>query len=96
MVISYVPLAQDCALSYGNKDLKFRNNTDAPIYIEAFMQGDKVVARIYGHETRPANQKLVFETTYIERVEYGPQYSLRRAMATFALCLIFIFPFIMR
>ena len=37
MVISYVPLAQDCALSYGNKDLKFRNNTDAPVYIEAFM-----------------------------------------------------------
>ena len=35
MVISYVPLAQDCALYYGGKDLKFKNNTDAPIYIEA-------------------------------------------------------------
>lgn len=80
MVISYVPLAQDCALYYGGKDLKFRNNTDAPIYIEAFMQGNKVVARIYGHETRPANRKLVFETTYVERVEYGPEYSLRSDM----------------
>ncbi len=77
MVINYVHLAQDCALYYGGKDLKFRNNTDAPIYIEAFMQGNKVVARIYGHETRPANRKLVFETTYVERVEYGPKYSLR-------------------
>ena len=77
MVISYVPLAQDCALYYGGKDLKFKNNTDAPVYIEAFMKGDKVVARIYGHETRPANRKLVFETTYVERVEYGPKYSLR-------------------
>lgn len=76
MVISYVPFAQDCALAWDYKDLKFRNNTDAPIYLETFVEGNRVVARIYGHETRPANRSLVFETTVTKREIYGPRYWL--------------------
>ncbi|MBP3729720.1 MAG: hypothetical protein J6H18_05605, partial [Lachnospiraceae bacterium] len=36
----------------------------------------QVVCRVYGHETRPSNRSIVFETTYVTRQLYGPEYRL--------------------
>ena len=64
MVVSYVPAAQDAAISAGYKDLKFRNNTEAPVYIEGYTKGGSVTFVIYGLETRAQGRtvKYISET----------------------------------
>ena len=65
MAVGYVPLSQDSAIASGYKDLKFKNNTESPIYVEGYISGGKVTFTIYGEETRPAGRKVSFvsETT---------------------------------
>lgn len=63
MVVSYVDLSADAAISGTSKDFKFTNSTDYPIYIAGSTSEDKKITfTIYGKETRPANRKLSFET----------------------------------
>lgn len=52
----------DAAIAEGLKDLKFVNNTDAPIYIEASADGSTLHFAIYGHETRDPNRTVRYES----------------------------------
>lgn len=66
MSVGYVPLSQDAALAGTWKDLKFKNNTDTPVYVEGIYDGNgKITFNIYGVETRSANRRIeyVSETT---------------------------------
>lgn len=65
MVVGYVDPSADAAIAGTYKDLKFTNNTDAPIYIEGVADGATVQFTIYGEETRPSNREVSFvsETT---------------------------------
>ena len=66
MIVSYVDLSSDAAISGTSKDFKFTNNTDYPIYIEGYTTEDKqVVFNIYGVETRPSNRKVSYESEKI-------------------------------
>ncbi len=66
MIVSYVDLSSDAAISGTSKDFKFTNNTDNPIYIEGYTTDDKqVVFNIYGVETRPSNRKVSYESEKI-------------------------------
>lgn len=68
MTISYVDLSRDAAIAGTYKDLKFRNNTDAPIVIEAYTKNRKITFNIWGHETRDrVNRKVVYETKIISK-----------------------------
>ncbi len=62
MLVDYVPASADAAYSEGLKNLEFTNNTDAPIYISAYTDGATITFTIYGHETRPANREVSFES----------------------------------
>ena len=64
MAVNYVPASMDAAIEEGTKDLKFRNNTDAAIYIEGTIDQDSGVISftIYGHETRDAARAISFES----------------------------------
>ena len=42
------------------KDLKFRNDTDTPIYVEGIYTAGKITFNIYGEETRPSNRTIEF------------------------------------
>ncbi|MBO5371679.1 MAG: VanW family protein [Lachnospiraceae bacterium] len=64
MIVSYVEPSMDAAIAGTSKDLKFTNNTDAPIYIEGYTVSSKVYFNIYGEETRPENR----EVSYISEV----------------------------
>lgn len=64
MIVTYVPPSQDAAIAGDYKDLKFINNQDAPIYIEAVIVGKNVTFNIYGEETRAANR----EVSYVSEV----------------------------
>lgn len=66
MIVSYVDLSSDAAISGTSKDFKFTNDTEYPIYIEGYTTSDKqVVFNIYGVETRPDNRKVSYESKKI-------------------------------
>lgn len=70
MVVTYVDLSADAAISGTEKDFKFTNNTDYPIYIAGSTTEDKQITfTIYGKETRPENRSLSFETEKISETE---------------------------
>lgn len=60
MSVGYVPLSMDAALAGTWKDLKFRNDTDTPIYVEGIYTAGKITFNIYGEETRPSNRTIEF------------------------------------
>lgn len=66
MNVSYVPLAADAAMAGTYKNLKFKNNTDAPIYIEGSTYNRNITFTIYGQETRPSNRKIQFRSETLE------------------------------
>ena len=70
MIVSYVDMSADAAISGTAKDFKFTNSLENPIFIEGYTTDDKqVVFNIYGVETRPANRTISFESVELERTE---------------------------
>ena len=70
MIVNYVDMSADAAISGTAKDFKFTNNLENPIFIEGYTTDDKqVVFNIYGVETRPANRTISFESVELERTE---------------------------
>lgn len=65
MTVSYVDLARDAAIAGTYKNLKFKNNTEYPILIQGFTKGRNITFTIWGHETRPDNRKVRFETVVL-------------------------------
>jgi vancomycin resistance protein YoaR len=49
LAVAYAPLGRDATVAYGIQDLKFRNNTEQPIYIRAVTSGGKLTINIYGN-----------------------------------------------
>lgn len=64
MEVSYVPESMDAAIATGVKDMKFQNNTDAPIYIEGYCKDGNMYFNVFGDDTREAGRKV----TYISEV----------------------------
>lgn len=74
MIVSYVEPSMDAAISGEYKDLKFKNNTDAPIYIEGYTDGGIIGFNIYGEETRDANREVSFVSETTGETDPGVQY----------------------
>ena len=64
MTVGYVPLGRDAAVAGDYKDLKFRNDTEYPVYLEAYARDGKVVCNLYGHEIHDAGHKVDFEMVF--------------------------------
>ena len=71
LTVSYVKLGMDAAIAGDYMDFKFTNDTEYPIYIEGYAGGGSISFAVYGHETRPANRTISFETKIIETYEPG-------------------------
>ncbi len=70
MTISYVDLSRDAAIAGTYKDLKFKNNTDVPILIQATTQGRSITFNIWGKETRDTkNRKVEFVTVVLSETK---------------------------
>ena len=66
MMVAYVQASADAAIAGTYKDFKFKNSTDAPIYIEGYTTSDKqIVFTIYGQETRPENRTIKYTNKII-------------------------------
>lgn len=72
MIVAYVKPSMDAAISDGCKDLKFKNNTENPIYLEAYTANRSIYFKIYGKETRDVeNRKVTYESEVLEKIEPG-------------------------
>lgn len=60
MLVTYVPPGLDAAVAPGVKDLKFRNNLNYPIYLEAYIANGMITVNVWGVEERPANRKVSY------------------------------------
>jgi vancomycin resistance protein YoaR len=69
MTVAYVKESMDAAIAEGYKDLKFKNNTDAPIYIEGYTKGGKITFNVYGRETRSADRKVTYVNEIVSKTE---------------------------
>lgn len=68
MSVDYVDLARDAAIAGSWKDLKFKNNTAYPIYIEGIVNGGIITFNVYGHETRDvAHRKVELSSVVLSR-----------------------------
>jgi vancomycin resistance protein YoaR len=68
MTISYVDLARDAAIAGTSKDFKFKNDTNAPILIEASTKNRTITFTIWGHEKRDTeNRQIKFESEIISK-----------------------------
>lgn len=66
MVVSYLQPGRDATIAAGSdKDLKFTNNLDNPIYIGSYSDGVEVKFTVYGVETRPENRKIDYPVTVV-------------------------------
>lgn len=62
MIVNYVDPSADAAISGTQKDFKFVNNFDYPIFIEGYTKDKKITFNIYGVETRPEGREVTFES----------------------------------
>ena len=72
MIVSYVEPSMDAAISEGYKDLKFKNNTGVPVYIESYTSGRTIYYKIYGEETRDTeNRRVEYKSEVTATIQPG-------------------------
>lgn len=69
MLVSYVEPSMDAAIADDVKDLKFRNNLQDPVYIEAVLLDGNITFNIYGKETRTAERTVEYVSETLETTE---------------------------
>lgn len=74
MIVSYVKPSMDAAIAGDYKDLCFVNNQELPIYIEGYTVGKDVFFNIYGHDARPENRVVTYESEIVSRQDPGIQF----------------------
>jgi hypothetical protein len=70
--VGYLPLGNDATVNWGTVDFKFKNNTEYPIKIEAFMEDEYLTVKLHGTKTNTNYievQYVVISTTPFETIE---------------------------
>lgn len=74
MIVDYVKPSMDAAISEGVLDLKIKNNTDAPIYIEGITSGGTLTFTVYGKEYRPSTRKVSYISETLSTTDPGKKF----------------------
>ena len=74
MIVDYVKPSMDAAISEGVLDLKIKNNTEAPIYIEGYTNGGTLTFTVYGKEYRPASRKVAYISETLSSTDPGKKF----------------------
>ena len=74
MIVDYVKPSMDAAISEGVLDLKIKNNTQAPIYIEGYTNGGTLTFTVYGKEYRPATRKVSYVSETLSSTDPGKKF----------------------
>ena len=75
MLVSYVKPGMDAAIAGDYKDLKIKNNTDAPIFIAGGVSGRWLTFTIYGKDNRDANRTISYEQETISTTNKDPKFA---------------------
>ena len=67
MMVHYVDPSRDAAIAGTYKDLKFKNSTEAPIYLEGYTNGTDLYFNVYGEETRPSDRKVEYQSETVSQ-----------------------------
>lgn len=67
MMVHYVDPSRDAAIAGTYKDLKFKNSSEAPIYLEGYTNGSDLYFTVYGEETRPQNRKVEYQSETVSQ-----------------------------
>lgn len=68
MIVNYVDPARDATIAESSGiDFRFKNNTNAPIYIEAYTVDRELYINIFGQETRPAGRTVEYESEILSK-----------------------------
>ncbi|MCD8379040.1 MAG: VanW family protein [Lachnospiraceae bacterium] len=74
MIVGYVPISSDATLAESSgKDFRFKNDTDYPVYVEAYVSGTTITVNIYGVETRASNRTVEYESVILETIDPGAE-----------------------
>ena len=74
MTVSYVDPGLDSGQSWSSgKNLEFANNTDYPVYVEAWASGGTLYIGLWGKETRPDNRTIRYDSDVTEEWPYAGQ-----------------------
>lgn len=60
--VSYAKPSRDAAIYWGQKDMRFRNDTSGPIYVQTWLEGGRFRVRLYGVEPPRAQVEIVSRT----------------------------------
>jgi vancomycin resistance protein YoaR len=72
--VAYIPVGRDATVAWGGFDMKFKNNTGAPIYIAYKTQGNRAIATLYGaQKARPDKVTLKVSSKKINAREIKAQ-----------------------
>lgn len=74
MLVDYVKPSMDAAIAEGYKDFKFKNNTDAPIYVEGYTSGGRLTFTIYGKEFRADDRSIEYVSEETSRTDYKKKF----------------------
>jgi len=69
--VGYIGWAMDATLAGDWIDLRWRNNSNSPIYVEAFVRNGDVTVNLFGYESRPSYRTLSFTPVHQETIAYG-------------------------
>ncbi|MDD2980350.1 MAG: VanW family protein [Hespellia sp.] len=69
MMVNYVDPSRDAAIADDVKDLKFKNNLEHPVYLEAVQVNGELTFNIYGIESREAGRTVDFESETLDTTE---------------------------
>ncbi|MEG0133927.1 MAG: VanW family protein [Clostridium sp.] len=62
--VGYVPASRDAVISEDYIDLKFKNNTDYPIYIQGYVSGNTVTLSMFGASKSPERRVVISQEVY--------------------------------
>ena len=68
LMVGYVPIGLDAAVAGTYKNLRFKNDTDHPVYIETYLENNKVVCNIYGYEIHDPGHRVEFESVWVSTI----------------------------
>ncbi len=71
LLVDYVEPGFDSAQSGTSKDLSFMNDTDYPVYIEAWASGGTLYAAVWGRDDRPSNRTVRYYNNIVSRTGAG-------------------------
>lgn len=74
MLVDYVQPSMDAAISEGVLDLKIKNNTECPIYIEGYTNGGTLTFTVYGKEYRPSTRKVSYVSETLSTTDPGKKF----------------------